>query len=144
MQETKSWSRRLLKAGLYMAAGAVALVVFVVATIAVSEQSKANRAFQRETHKPCGYCHVPGNEPELGSRGIQFRNCGYSTRCWGGGGGGGGGGRHGGRCQPGWITCAAFCDKYDSDPHACKYTARRSCVRLHGKVSTCIRDRAPD
>ena len=108
MPTTKSWSHRLLKAGLLMAAGAVMIVVFAVAMIATSEQSKANRAFQRETHKPCGFCHVPGNEPELARRGRQYRDCGYSTSCWGEGGGGEDGSRRRHRDGGGQWRCHAW------------------------------------
>jgi hypothetical protein len=132
----------LPKALLFMATGVVLLSVLVLAMTAVSQQSQANRQFQRETGKPCGFCHVPGNEPALNSRGRQFQSCGYSPRCWGNSDGGGH--RHRGSCGSGdGITCSSWCDKYSDDPHACKYTWKNSCTRKYGNLTHCIADNPP-
>jgi hypothetical protein len=132
----------LAKAMVAVAAAGGTLVVLVLVLTFVSGPSEANRQFQRETGRPCGFCHVAGNEPQLNSAGRRYQACGYRF-C-------DGGQREprrepsqnrGGACQPGFITCAAYCDRYDPRPHACKFTAPRSCMAKYGNVHRCIQDR---
>jgi hypothetical protein len=72
----KFW-HRLGTAGLVAAASVAALLIFAIALTFVSSQSSANRQFQRETGKPCGFCHVPGREPALNPQGRKYQACGY-------------------------------------------------------------------
>lgn len=141
MRLTHVWNC-LSRAALIVAAAASTLVVAILVLTFVAGPSEANRQFQRETGRPCGFCHVAGNEPQLNQNGRRYQACGYKW-C---------GGfereprreppRHsGGGCEPGFITCATYCDKYDPRPYACKFTAPRSCMAKHGNVHKCIRDR---
>lgn len=137
MRLTKCWNS-LSKGFLFLAAGSVAVVLLIVALTVVSGRSEANRQFQRDTGKPCGYCHVPGNEPELNSRGREYQSCGYKwcnsfrrepPK------------RRNSSCDPGYIPCAAYCDKYDRNPHGCKFSGPRSCMAKYGNVHECVPDR---
>jgi hypothetical protein len=132
----KFW-HRLGTAGLVAAASVAALLIFAIVLTFVSGQSSANRQFQRETGKRCGFCHVPGNEPELGPEGKRFQACGYKfctppkpAPVAGG-------------CPAGQITCGAWCDKYRENSHACKYTSSKNCVRQFGSVHSCLADQPP-
>jgi hypothetical protein len=130
------WNR-LGTAGLVAAASVATLLVLAIALTFVSSQSSANREFQRETGKPCGFCHVPGNEPALNPEGKRYQDCGYSfcARAQPPPAAGG--------CPGGKITCAAWCDKYRENAQACKYTSPESCVHRHGSVSRCVDDISP-
>jgi hypothetical protein len=131
----KIWIR-LGIGGLVAAASVAALVALAIALTFVSSQSSANRQFQRETGKPCGFCHVPGNEPELGPEGKRFQACGYKfcapPRPAAGG------------CRSGLMPCGAWCDRYSEDPHACKYTNKKSCIGLYNNLTHCVTSQPPN
>src|ERR1043166_3952365 len=135
MSTVKFWSRRLCRAGLAAAASTGMLLGLVIALTFISSQSSANRQFQRETGKACGFCHVAGNEPALNSAGRRCGDCVYKfceePR------------PAAGRCPAGQITCGAWCDKYRENSHACKFTSSKNCVRQYGSINHCLVDNPP-
>lgn len=78
MAAMKSPRRGLSRVVPFATAGCAALVTLTIATALLPSPSHANRQFQRDTGKPCGYCHVAGNEPALNAEGNQYRACGYA------------------------------------------------------------------
>src|ERR1700728_334230 len=129
----------LLGSGVAMA-GLVALVVTLIVATSPSEAASCPRG-----QLTCGaLCDLAAPNPhacKFASRDSCMSRFGNIRHCVARNADNTG--RMEGRCGSGRLTCGAWCDRYSEDPRACKYTWRKSCVRLYGGVAHCIGNHPP-